>query len=70
MIPKETVDKIIDEARIEEVVGDFVNLKKGARIYWVIVRFITKKHLRSLFLLPKEYTNVLVVVRLEILLIF
>ncbi|HEY6163235.1 MAG TPA: DNA primase [Bacteroidia bacterium] len=28
MIPKETIDKIFDAARIEEVVGDFVNLKK------------------------------------------
>ncbi|MFT6746470.1 MAG: DNA primase [Glaciecola sp.] len=33
MIPKETIDKIIDEARIEEVVGDFVSLKKkGANL--------------------------------------
>lgn len=28
MIPKETVDKILETARIEEVVGDFVHLKK------------------------------------------
>lgn len=28
MIPKETVDKIIEESRVEEVVGDFVALKK------------------------------------------
>lgn len=28
MIPKETVDKILESARIEEVVGDFVHLKK------------------------------------------
>ena len=28
MIPKETVDKIIDESRIEEVISDFVALKK------------------------------------------
>ncbi|WP_069658673.1 DNA primase [Arcticibacter eurypsychrophilus] len=28
MIPKETVDKILETARIEEVVGDFVALKK------------------------------------------
>ena len=33
MIPYETVDKIIDTARIEEVVGDFVTLKKrGANL--------------------------------------
>ena len=28
MIPKETVDRIIDTARIEDVVGDFVSLKR------------------------------------------
>jgi DNA primase len=28
MIPQETVDKIIETARVEEVVGDFVHLKK------------------------------------------
>ena len=31
MIPKETVDKIIDESRIDEVVSDFVALKKKRR---------------------------------------
>ena len=28
MIPKETIDSIFDNARIEEVVGDFITLKK------------------------------------------
>ncbi|MBC7759994.1 MAG: hypothetical protein H7069_14135, partial [Phormidesmis sp. FL-bin-119] len=28
MIPKETVDKIIESSRIEDVVGDFVSLKR------------------------------------------
>ena len=28
MIPKETVDLILDSARIDEVVGEFVSLKK------------------------------------------
>lgn len=33
MIPKETIDKIQDEVRIEEVIGDFVALKKrGANL--------------------------------------
>jgi DNA primase len=33
MIPKQTIDKILDEVRIEEVVGDFVSLKKkGANL--------------------------------------
>ena len=28
MIPKETIDQIFETARIEEIVGDFVSLKK------------------------------------------
>lgn len=33
MIPKDTVDKIIEAARVEEVVGDFITLKKrGANL--------------------------------------
>ena len=28
MIPKETIDQIFEAARIEEIVGDFVSLKK------------------------------------------
>lgn len=33
MIPKDTVDKIIDAARVEEVVGEFITLKKrGANL--------------------------------------
>lgn len=36
MIPKETINKIFEEARIEEVVGDFVSLKKkGANLLGV-----------------------------------
>ena len=33
MIPKDTVDKIIETARVEDVVGDFITLKKrGANL--------------------------------------
>ena len=40
MIPKETIDAIFETARIEEVVGDFVTLKKrGANIYCEIVGY-------------------------------
>ena len=28
MIPQETIDRIFEAARIEEIVGDFVDLKK------------------------------------------
>ena len=33
MIPKETIDLIIDTSRIEEVVGDYVTLKKKTGAY-------------------------------------
>ena len=29
MISKETIDKVFETARVEEVIGDFVNLKKS-----------------------------------------
>ena len=34
MIPKETIDQIFETARIEEVVGDFVQLKKKGTNLW------------------------------------
>ena len=33
MIPQETIDKIFETARVEEVVGDFVDLKKAGVNY-------------------------------------
>ena len=33
MISKETIDRIMDTARIEEVIGEFVNLKKSGQNY-------------------------------------
>ena len=36
MIPKETIDEIFEAAKIEEVVADFVTLKKrGANLLWL-----------------------------------
>ena len=34
MIPKETIDQIFETARVEEVVGDFVHLKKKGANLW------------------------------------
>ena len=63
MIPKDIIDSIFETARIEEVVGDFVSLKKEALTYWAFVLFMMKKHPLSLYLLPKVFTNVLAVER-------
>lgn len=43
MIPYETVDRIIDTARIEEVVGDFVTLKKRGANYTACCPFHNEK---------------------------
>jgi len=43
MIPKETVDLILDTARIEEVVGDFVTLKRRGSSYVACCPFHNEK---------------------------
>ncbi|MBL7894937.1 MAG: DNA primase [Bacteroidia bacterium] len=43
MIPKETIDKIIDAARVEEVVGDFITLKKRGANYLGLCPFHGEK---------------------------
>ena len=43
MIPYETVDRIIDTARIEEVVGDFVTLKRRGANYTACCPFHNEK---------------------------
>ena len=43
MIPKETVDLILDTARIEDVVGDFVTLKRQGGSLWACCPFHNEK---------------------------
>lgn len=43
MIPQETVDKILDTARIEDVVGDFVSLKRRGANYIACCPFHNEK---------------------------
>lgn len=43
MIPDETVRKILDTAQIEEVVGDFVSLKRRGSEYWACCPFHNEK---------------------------
>lgn len=43
MIPKQTVDLILDTARVEEVVGDFVTLKRQGGSYWACCPFHNEK---------------------------
>ncbi len=43
MIPRETIDSIFNSARIEEVVGDFVNLKKRGVNYLGLCPFHNEK---------------------------
>ena len=39
MIPRETVQKILDTARVEEVIGDFVTLRKRGADLWACCPF-------------------------------
>ena len=43
MIPKETVDKIMDSTIIEEVIGDFVTLKKSGTTFKGLSPFTSEK---------------------------
>lgn len=43
MIPQETVQKILDTARVEEVIGDFVTLKKRGADLWACCPFHGEK---------------------------
>ncbi|MGI5846532.1 MAG: DNA primase [Candidatus Cryptobacteroides sp.] len=43
MIPQETVQKILDTAKIEEVIGDFVTLKRRGAEYWACCPFHNEK---------------------------
>lgn len=43
MIPKETVDQIVDATKIEEVVGDFVSLKRKGGSFWACCPFHNEK---------------------------
>ena len=43
MIPKETVDLILDTAKVEEVVGDYVPLKRRGASLWACCPFHNEK---------------------------
>lgn len=43
LIPKETIDEIFETARIEEVVGDYVSLKKKGTNLWGLCPFHNEK---------------------------
>ena len=43
MIPQETVQKILDTARIEEVIGDFVTLRRRGADLWACCPFHNAK---------------------------
>lgn len=43
MIPKDIVDKILSVAKVEEVVGDFVSLRRSGANYWACCPFHNEK---------------------------
>ena len=52
-IPKETIEKILEAAKIEGVVGDFVDLKKKGTRYLGHCPFHNDRHLGSFVVYPK-----------------
>ena len=44
MIPQDTIEKIFDTVRVEEIVGDFVELKKAGVNYKGRCPFMMRKH--------------------------
>ena len=44
MIARETIDKVFETARVEEVIGDFVNLKKAGANYKGLSPFTDEKN--------------------------
>ena len=67
MIPKETIDKIFEAARIEEVVSGFVQLKKRGANFIGHCPFHDEKTPSFRYRPPKGFTNVLDVEREGIL---
>lgn len=65
MISKKSVDDVLQTAKVEEVISDYVNLKKVAPIYWGYALFIMKKRLLFLYPPQKTSTNVLAAEKLE-----
>ena len=53
MISKETIDKIMDTVRIEEVIGEFVNLKKSGQNYKGFSPFVEERN-PSFFVSPAK----------------
>ena len=43
MIPKDIIDKIFETAHIEEVIGEFVNLKKSGSNFKGLSPFVNEK---------------------------
>ena len=58
VITKETIDRIMETARVEEVVGDFVSLKKRGSNH-IGLALSQRKTLPSTSLRPKESTSAL-----------
>ena len=67
MIDQSTIDRIFDTAKIEEVVGDYVTLKRRGANMIGHCPFHNEKTPSFSVLLPKIYINVLVVERVGIL---
>ena len=55
MIPQETVQLILDTARVEDVVGDFVTLKRRGSSLWAIMEYEKLSYTEALKYLARKY---------------
>jgi hypothetical protein len=69
LISKATIDTVFETARVEEVIGDFVQLKRAGSNFKV--KSFSDERSPSFMVSPaKEFGRILVVVRVVILLLF
>ena len=67
MISKKTIEEVFNIAVIEDVIGDFVALKKAGANFKGLSPFSDEKPPLLSFLLPREFGRILVLVKVEML---
>ena len=63
MISKITIDKVFETALVEEVIGDFIQLKNLAQTLKVLVLLVMKKHQVLWYHQLSKFGKILVVVK-------
>ena len=70
MISKETIDRVFETALVEEVISDFIQLKKSGSNFKGLSPFTDEKTPALWFPLLNKYGKILVAVKEGMLLLF